>query len=202
MTLLERVKQRVGLLQALGAGARTLYQGVKDTPRDIKRMRVAHKLLTRTRPIDPNLPGKLPPLLQRHQTLTAALSQGKNAFSPEDFARKSTEFAKVEKTRAKLGAIRKAAVQRNAIRLGALGLGLTAGSFAYRTYKLRKRQAQERAKYRDYHVFPEHNYATAPVQPENRAVYYDNPVPSSGPPRVIENERTQLINQIIEAILG
>lgn len=194
-----------------GEGVKAGAKFVKDTPQDIKTMRRTSSLLKNPRltgqhVVNQHLARELPHII--HST-TKILQDRK--VSPPKIAERLAHLRDLQqgveartqrlgRLRQDLGQRRNIAVRNNALRLGGAAILATAGSYAYRTYKLRKRQAQEKAQYRKYDIYPQHEYATAPVQPENRAVYYGEEPPNpnrSGPPRV-EEARTELINRLIE----
>jgi hypothetical protein len=89
------------------------------------------------------------------------------------------------KTMGRAATIRDTAVGRNAVRVGAVALGASALYYAgVKTYRMKKRQAQERPQFSSYDVYPQLSHSAARQQVHNRPVYYDDRDVGGGPPRV------------------
>ena len=187
--LLEKVgawKHATGFAKA---GAKAAWGLAKTTKRDTRGMLRSHRLLNDTK------------RMTDHAVLTSLGRRGKRiglAVKPTTGA--SNHAAMMDTRRKQWGANRQMFAKRNALRLGAVALGATAGTYAYRAYKLRKRQAQEKPQFRTYDVYPEHGHSAVGYQKNNRPMYYDQDEIGAGPPRVRES-REGLINKIVEALV-
>ena len=193
MTLVETAQAKVGAWRhALGyakSAAGGAWKMAKTTKRDTRGMIRAHRLLNNKGRMADRAIGRS--IARRGQRWGASKTLRTGA---------ARDVASLDARRAQWGANRSRFAKRNALRLGAVALGATAGSYAYKAYKLRKQQAKERPQYRTYDVYPEHGHAAVPYQKYNRPNYYDQDEIGSGPPRTHES-REDLINKIIEALV-
>jgi hypothetical protein len=98
----------------------------------------------------------------------------------------------------KLQGVRRGAQYRLARKaaIGALGLAAAYGG-AKAIKKFRKRNDINNPKFRQYDVYPEHQYGVAPVQRVNRPYYPNDEFEQGGPPRLRESERESIIHSLI-----
>lgn len=80
----------------------------------------------------------------------------------------------------------KAFGKRNALRLGGAILGTAVGLKGIHSYRKWRKKSKEKTQYRDYEVYPEHNYAAVPQQTYNQPYYNE--------------DREELINLIVESL--
>lgn len=97
---------------------------------------------------------------------------------------------------------RNQAVRSSAVRLGAVTLGAGALYIGAKTYRMKKRQAQEHPQFSSYDVYPQLSHSAARQQIHNRPVYYDDRDVGGGPPRVedMNMTREELIEMSVAAL--